>query len=147
MKYSIKKAYADVLDLCKQGPIHVTMDEGKVVLDPTILLEPVNWAAWIMGLRFAAFINQGGMCVCGEQLRDSGELHHALITKADLSGYHDSAKNKVMQHSYNVVLCHPKCHISLVRRKCLVFLRELYGEKVLAWYANIPAKSFMRRIM
>ncbi len=147
MKYTIKKAYDDVIKLCRQGSLHVTIENNKVVMDPTVLVLPVNWKDWLAGLRFAALINQEGKCICGEQLRDEGELHHALITKADLSGYRDDEKNKIMQHSYNVVLCHQRCHGGLVRRRCLVFLREVYGEGVIIWYENIPSKSFMRRTM
>ena len=147
MRYTIKKAHADVLKMCGQNDLHVTIEDNKIVMDPTSLILPVNWRDWLIGLKFTALVNQEGKCICGEQLRDEGELHHALVTKADLSGYRDDAKNKILHHTYNVVLCHQRCHTGLVRRRCLVFLRELYGEKVIAWYENIPAKSFMRRTM
>ena len=60
-------------------------------------------------LKVVAYINQDDKCICGEHLYD-GELHHALLSRRDVMGYHDP---DIIHHSLNVILLHPHCHINI----------------------------------
>ncbi|MBU2177713.1 MAG: hypothetical protein KJ556_21685 [Gammaproteobacteria bacterium] len=142
--YRIKKASEDVISLV--GGEGVTIINDQIILDPMKITGMIDWVKWIEGLRLAAFYNQRGKCLCGEELRYSGELHHSLISKADVRGTRDEAKYRIIQHSYNVLFLHQKCHEKAVRRRCLVYLIELFGESVNDWYNSIAAQHTLRRL-
>ena len=143
-RYGMKKASEDV--------ISIVGDEGVIFVNNLIILDPmkvegvVDWVKWIEGLRMAAFFNQHGNCLCGEKLRYEGELHHGLVSRSDLMGARDDAKNHIINHSYNVIFLHKKCHDKAVRHRCFKFLCDLFGEdEVRKWYDSIQDKRRFRR--
>lgn len=106
----------------------------------------INWQEWLAKLKKAAYINQEGKCICGEPFRGTGQLHHAIITRGDARGLAEGVKERVLHHSFNVILCHTKCHRDLVRIKCWEYLCDLYGEEEMReWYYNLPFKVLPRR--
>lgn len=143
-RYGIKKAYEDVCMIA--GSTNATITENSYVI---VMAPPqagvIDWPKWVDALRFTAFFNQRGTCMCGEKLEGSGEMHHALITKADVRGMRDNDKMRIINHSYNVVLCHKICHDKAVRYKCLEYLKSIYGDPVMDWYDHVGALSLMRK--
>lgn len=145
VKYTIKKALVDTVELCGYEDCIKDVD-GKVVMDSTKLPEQVDWPKWLKALRFAAFFNQMGLCSCLHNLNDDAQLHHAMLTKSDLMGVRDSSKLRVLHHTYNVILCHARCHEGMTRTKSLKFLNQLYGENnVIPWYETVSTPSLRRR--
>ncbi len=123
----------------------MTWDGKRIVLDSSNLPLDIDWTIWQEALTRAAQFNQKGLCICGGGLGDSGELHHALITKQDARGSRE--KNRILHHSYNVILVHPECHATLQRKDCLRYLSIIYGEtEVLTWYDELPFRALPRRI-
>lgn len=105
---------------------------GTIILDPS-LFSGDNWALWQLGLKAAAWINQGYKCICGSSAI-AGDLHHAIVTRAEVQR---NPKGYLIHHTYNVIYVHPQCHGSLRRSKCWKFLEGLYGEKVELWHAAL----------
>ena len=117
----------------------------RIVLDPSNLPLDIDWITWQKALKLAAQFNQKSLCICGGGLGGNGELHHALITKQDARGSRE--KDRILHHSYNVILVHPECHARLQRKDCLQYLSIIYGEtEVLTWYDELPFKALPRRI-
>ena len=131
--------------VAKCGGKGLAFNNKKAILDSGELSLEIDWKTWQEALKLAALFNQKGLCICGEKLEDRGELHHALITRQDARGSRE--KDRILHHSYNVILCHPECHGTLQRKDCLRYLSILYGEtEVLTWYEELPFRSMPRRI-
>ena len=144
MRYTAKRAAEDVINIVgKETGISVL--DGLVILDPMEVKDAIDWVKWVEGLKQAAFFNQHGKCMCGEKLIYEGELHHALFSRADLLGTRDDAKNRILNHSYNCIICHKKCHEKAVRRKCLIYLIGLFGDPVNDWCNSIYGQHLIRR--
>lgn len=110
----------------------------KIVCDPSVFLSDTDWVQWQHILKIASRHNQNWKCICGETLSNS-ELHHALLTKADLRGVKN--KERILHHSYNVIeLCH-ECHEKINRTESYAFLISIFDEKLIQnWYLNVPMK-------
>lgn len=144
-RYGIKKAYEDVCTIAGSATDTITEDSHVIVMAPP-QSGVIDWPKWVNALRLTAFFNQRGICICGEKLEGYGEMHHALITKADVRGVRDDDKMRIINHSFNIVLCHKACHGKAIRRKCLEFLQSIYGDAVMDWYDHVGALSLMRRL-
>jgi len=141
------RVYANTIKdfVAKCGGKGLTFKGKKAILDSSNLPLDIDWKIWKESLKLAAFFNQGGLCICGETLEGGGELHHALITKQDARGCRE--KDRILHHSYNVILVHPECHAKLQRKDCMRYLSTLYREtEVLTWYDELPFRAMPRRL-
>jgi len=124
------------------------LQDGKIIMNPALYIgeecgcKKFWWNKWYYYLRMASHHNQEGLCICGEWMTE-WECHHSIVTKEDARGVPEPKKSKILQHSYNVLLLHPKCHfIYQSRRKdCLEKLFEIYlREEVEEWYNHVDMK-------
>lgn len=129
----------------KCGGKGLSFNKKRIILDSSNLSLDTDWVTWQKVLKLAAQFNQKGMCICGEILGDSAELHHALITKQDARGSRE--KERILHHSYNIILAHPECHAKLQRKDSLQYLSILYGDvEVHTWYNELPFRAMPRRL-
>lgn len=135
-------------DLSLYGSISVYIREGKqqpyvgwddareaVILNSNLLPPDFKrWRAWQQTLRLAAWANQKYVCFCGEPM-DGGELHHGLISRANVQGLSKDKAARKIHHTYNCIFVHPGCHGDLTREICIEYLCERYGQdEVESWY-------------
>lgn len=89
-------------------------------------------------LRLCQYINQDGKCLCGKDLNNSAELHHALITRKDVINLPDST---IIHSSYNTVLLHHNCHERIRRSLCLIYLSQIFNIKDISqWYIDVKSQ-------
>lgn len=127
------------------------------MIDETLLLEIVDNQHWSfplqeplildsklagdnvqLYLRLTQFINQNGKCLCGQDLDNTSELHHALISRKDAINLEEPT---LIHSSYNCLLLHHKCHQKIRRALCLVYLLNIFTFKeVQNWYQSVKSK-------
>ena len=135
-------------NLFKKSPYHAryypaftfTHQKGLWIGDPSRLPEDTNWPHWQSGLTYAAKLNQDYGCpVCSGPLTEywHPELHHALISRADVVGLSAEYK-KLIHHTFNCLVLHSNCH-SIDRQVGWRLLSDVYGEgNIVEWYAGLP---------
>ena len=116
------------------------LKKNIIVLNPVDKPDNLSWNQWQFELKKVALYNQDGICgICRRHFIWSAELHHALLTKADVRS---NPKSWMIHHSFNVVNLDPSCHKIAQRDKCLKFLCEIYSKELIEeWYNNFPMKT------
>lgn len=132
-------------NLIQINPDCVLLVGNKIICDPSVFSVDIHWPQWQLILKIASQHNQSGKCICGQALGNETELHHALLTKADLRGVKN--KERIMHNSYNVLELHHACHEKITRGKSFTFLVNIYGEKVVKnWYDGVELKIKPRNL-
>ena len=109
-------------------PVH------PMILTPDMMQD--KWSLFQYDLRLVAQFNQNGKCICAERLDGVTELHHALVTRADVT---KNGNRDLIHHSYNVILVHKECHHNLIRENCFKYLSHIYGhQELIKWYKSLP---------
>jgi len=102
---------------------------------------------WQQFLKRMAVFNQSWKCMCGKPITNNGELHHALITKGDISGH---SEMYLIHDSRNVIVLHTWCHRRWQgdRETCYNYLQGLFGEQVVDnWLINIRNHFNLRSVV
>ena len=101
-----------------------------------VLPKDSDWGYYQQILKIAAYINQDGKCICNKPLDNTSELHHALITRANVRMH---PQDYLIHHPYNVLLLHSNCHINITRQKSWELLSRIYGfNQTKNWYIDTP---------
>lgn len=97
-----------------------------------------DWGRFQLYLRICQFINQDGKCLCGGNLDNTSELHHALISRKDALNLEEP---NLIHSSYNCLLLHHKCHQKIKRSLCLVYLLNIFNfQDIQTWYQSVKSK-------
>ena len=108
-------------------------------LHSPLFLSPQNvtdWNKFQLYLKFTQYINQDGRCICGKDLVNDGELHHALISRKDVI---NSENPEYIHSNYNCLVLHHNCHKRVTRGLCLVFLVQIFKfADIREWYKGYP---------
>lgn len=89
-------------------------------------------------LRLCQYINQDGKCLCGKELDNWSELHHALISRNDAVNLPEP---EIIHSSYNTVLMHVNCHKRIRRSLCLIYLSQIFNIKDISqWYMDVKSQ-------
>lgn len=123
----------------------ITYNNWGIVMTPVLVddFNTIFWGKWQSLLKLTTAINQVYTCpICKKPLGWS-ELHHSLITRADVRGIKKSNK-PFIHHTFNVLELCKKCHEKINREQSLNALSEMYGyDKVLEWY-NTESEKYLK---
>lgn len=141
-------------------PLHtLSKIDGKLILEPRNLFTFIPdvmltegwtssqfWANWQEKLRQVAQINQKGLCPITAGPLQLPELHHALISRADVRGMPED-KQVLIHNTYNCLLVSKTAHEHVTRQEAAIILKRLYGPDVIeGWYWSFPFKTRQKNI-
>lgn len=122
------------------------LPQDRIVLNPLDKPEKMSYPTWQFQLKLVSYFNQNGLCICGNQLTNIRELHHALLSRNDVKGADIEIRN-LIHHTYNTFEICKNCHIGITREQSAVYLASLYGkENIIKWYNDFPLKTKVYRI-
>lgn len=129
-----KKLIVSLYNLAKMIPDHFLIEALEYAGLSFPLTYPVeimpkigetNWALFQQYLKVGAYINQDGLCICGEEFYKP-ELHHAIVSKRNAMGFENP---NIIHHPHNVIVLNPDCHQKIDRYRSGELLCSIYGLK------------------
>lgn len=122
------------------------MLSNVIILDPVNKPEDMTWPTWQFNLKYVSYYNQGGLCICGQQLSNIRELHHAILSRRDVMGCKPEVRG-LIHHSFNTFEICKDCHQSITRALSIRYLSDIYGEQsIINWYNDFPMKTKIFKI-
>lgn len=139
-------SYSYDLIIFDPGPLSILTEEQYFTkIKDKYFNEKNVWQTWQSLLRQALKKNQKNYSLfSNDKLSKNYQLHHAIVTKADVRGLKEATKN-LIHHTYNCIVLSPEDHLQGKgadnRKKCINAMSRLYSESALyTWFVEFNDK-------